>query len=175
MTSLVELGTVQYHVHDQASGLYEREYSHVFAGRVAPEALVTGHRRKLIRYMPYAPTRRPPLDCNSHRVNHRYLIVGKPPVRGHDCEALDRGLSDYQAVERVPMVHRHPTDLEPVNCSQGERAHASRCDLLLEVVRDLKFAHGDLDADFGVRDHAQQKVVRSLYRLGRSVRERALS
>lgn len=40
ITGLVELGTVQYHVHDQASGLYEHEYNHVFAGQVAPEALV---------------------------------------------------------------------------------------------------------------------------------------
>lgn len=38
-TDLVELGTVQYHVHDEASGLYEREYNHVFAGRVDPAAL----------------------------------------------------------------------------------------------------------------------------------------
>ena len=37
---LTELGTVQYHVHDEASGLYEHEYNHVFAGRVDPAALV---------------------------------------------------------------------------------------------------------------------------------------
>lgn len=39
-TGLVELGTVQYHVHDKASGLFEREYNHVFAGRVDAAALV---------------------------------------------------------------------------------------------------------------------------------------
>lgn len=40
VTGLVELGTVQYHEHDEASGLYEHEYNHVFAGRVNPAALV---------------------------------------------------------------------------------------------------------------------------------------
>jgi isopentenyl-diphosphate delta-isomerase len=37
---LTELGIVQYHVHDGATGLYEREYNHVFAGRVDPGAVV---------------------------------------------------------------------------------------------------------------------------------------
>lgn len=40
VTDLVELGTVRYHVHDTASGLYEHEYNHVFAGRVDPATLV---------------------------------------------------------------------------------------------------------------------------------------
>ncbi|MGC0250722.1 isopentenyl-diphosphate Delta-isomerase [Pseudactinotalea sp. Z1748] len=40
VTDLVELGTVRYHVHDSASGLYEHEYNHVFAGRVDPASLV---------------------------------------------------------------------------------------------------------------------------------------
>ncbi|TDE89657.1 isopentenyl-diphosphate Delta-isomerase [Occultella glacieicola] len=36
---LTELGIVQYHVHDDATGLYEREYNHVFAGLVDAESL----------------------------------------------------------------------------------------------------------------------------------------
>lgn len=39
VTGLTELGIVKYHVHDEASGLDEREYNHVFAGRVDPAAL----------------------------------------------------------------------------------------------------------------------------------------
>lgn len=39
VTDLASAGTVQYHVHDEASGLDEHEYNHVFVGRIDAGAL----------------------------------------------------------------------------------------------------------------------------------------